>query len=73
MAKSRVQRIRSLAKSFERIRVGLIGTDSLLNTYLDNKADEIEAFNAELSDTLTTKEDVVETSTTAKAAKRRKG
>ena len=73
MAKSRVQRIRSLANAFERIRVGVIMTDTLLNTYFDNKANEIDAFNVELSDALTTKEEIAETTeTTTRAAKRRR-
>ena len=73
MAKSRVQRIRSLANAFERITRGVIVTDNLLNTYFDKKADEIEAFNAELTDVLTTKEELVETTeTVSRAAKRRK-
>jgi hypothetical protein len=72
MAKSRVQRIRSLANAFERIRVGVIMTDTLLNTYFDNKATEIEAFNADLGDALTTKEEIAETTETVRAAKKRR-
>lgn len=70
MANARVARARDLVARFKRIKAAVIVTDTLLDTYFTRRADEIEAFNEDLRETLTVTKDEVETNIKAVAAKK---
>lgn len=70
MANARVARARDLVARFKRIKAAVIVTDTLLDTYFTRRADEIEAFNDDLRETLTVTKDEVETNIKAVAAKK---
>jgi hypothetical protein len=70
MANARVARARDLVARFKRIKAAVIVTDNLLDTYFTRRADEIEAFNEDLKETLTVTKDEVVTDIKQVAAKK---
>lgn len=70
MANARVARARDLVARFKRIKAAVIVTDTLLDTYFTRRADEIEAFNEDLKETLTVTKDEVVTDIKSVAAKK---
>lgn len=70
MANTRTARARDLLARFKRIKAAVIATDTILDTYFTRRADEIEAFNVDLKETLTITKDEVETNIKVVAAKK---
>lgn len=67
---NRIARARDLVARFKRIKAAVIVTDTLLDTYFERRATEIETFNADLEVTLTVQKEQTPTDLKVVTAKK---